>query len=280
MNWSKILLDWRAENVPDSHNLVDQEEYYHDCSGKDCLVITAGDSWTYGVSLGEQRLNSVYGRLVSRKLDADWINIGSRGRSNSWILKSLQYLAPLVASHYQEVVVIVTMTENGRDIETSYTFPFDYHSKFKNLGDVPEFYDAILNGAEQYWMQQLQDIQKTGCQIIVGHNFVWHDLNTMPGIQLLDSNWIEKIADNQGRDRPIRAKLVTGWIFDTVQVVHKLVPASKTVFQQWALSYIDLANQVNSWLDDSDLNNRGASKHPVAQGHKIWADYILTNINN
>lgn len=280
IDWTKILFDWRQATIPDSRNLTDWEEYYHDCSGKDRLVITAGDSWTYGDYLGEERLQQVYGRLVSRAVDADWINIGSRGRSNSWFLKALQYLAPLVKPHYQEVIVIVTMTENGRDVETGYTFPFDYHGLYNQTGDIPAFYDAVLDGAEAHWMQQLQNIKKSGCRLIVGHNFAWHNLNTMPGIQLLDSNWIEKIADYQRRDRPIKAKLVTGWIFDTMQAVHQMVPGSKAVYQQWALPYIDLANQVNSWLVDSDLNNPGGSKHPKAKGHEIWADYILTNVNN
>ena len=280
INWTELLFAHRQATIPDAHNLKDWEEFYHDCSGKSRLVITAGDSWTYGDYLGEQRLEQVYGRLVSKQLDADWINIGSRGRSNSWILKILQFLAPRATYRYQEVVVIVTLTENGRDVEASYTFPFDYHGLFSQTGDSPVFYDAVLDGAESYWMYQLQDIQKSGCRLIVGHNFAWHNLNTMPGIELLESNWIEKIADYQKRDRPIKAKLVTGWIFDTMETIHKLVPASKTVFHQWALPYIDLANQVNSWLENSDLNNPGASKHPVAQGHKIWADYILTNISN
>lgn len=278
INWSELLFAHRQATIPDAHNIKDWEEFYHDCSGKSRLVITAGDSWTYGDSLGEQRLDQVYGRLVSEQLDADWINIGSRGRSNSWILRSLQYLAPRVKTRYKEVIAIVTMTENCRDVETSYTFPLDYFELFSKTGDTPAFYEAVLAATESYWMNQLQDIQKSDCQIIVGHNFVWHDLNTMPGIQLLESNWIEKIADYQKRDRPIKAKLVTGWIFDTMLAIHQSVPGSKAVFQQWALPYIDLANQVNAWLEASDLNNKGMSKHPVAQGHKIWADYILTHV--
>lgn len=270
----------RQATIPNAHTIKDWEEFYHDCSGKQRLVITAGDSWTYGDSLGDARLQQIYGRLISQALDADWINIGGRGRSNSWILKMLQFLAPRATNKYREVIVVVTMTENGRDVETAYTFPFAYFETFTQIGDKPAFYDAVLDGAEAYWMHQLQDIQRSGCQIIVGHNFAWHNLNTMPGIKLLDSNWIEKIADYQQRDRPIKAKLVTGWIFDNVQqAMRQMIPISKSVFQQWALPYLDLANQVNSWLDSSNLNNSGASKHPVAQGHKIWADYILTNVN-
>lgn len=279
-DWTKLLFDWRQATVPDSHNLKDWEEYYHDCSSKDRLVITAGDSWTWGDTLPD-RLNQVYGRLVSKSLDADWINIGSRGRSNSWILSALQYLAPLVKGHYKEVIVIVTMTENGRDVETGYMFPFDFHQLYEHVGDCPAFYDAILDGAEQYWMQQLQDIQKSGCRIIVGHNFAWHNLNTMPGITILRDNWIEKLADYQNKDRPIKAKLVTGWIFNTIKTVHLMVPASQLVFKAWALPYIDLANQVNKWLDSSDLQSKAtSSKHPVPLGHEIWANYILTNVKN
>lgn len=278
IDWSKLLFDWRQATVPDSHNLTDWEEYNHDCAGRDHVVVTVGDSWTWGDSLPD-RLDQVYGRLVSQQLGADWINIGGRGRSNSWVLKSLMYLSTLLPQHYSKTTVIVTLTENAREFETTYTFPHDYKQTFDTHGDTPEFYEALLSAARDFWIDQIQQVQQNlGTKIIVGNNFVWHDLNKLDAVKL-ESNWIELIGEHQQRAKPTRTNLVTGWIFDKVQVVSQMVPVSKSVYQTWALPYIDRANQVNAWLMGSDLNNKAMSKHPVPLGHKIWADYILTHIN-
>lgn len=278
MNWSKVLFDWRQSTVPDSHNLTDWEEYYHDCNQQDHVVVTAGDSWTWGDSLGDNRLNEVYGRLISQELNADWINIGSRGRSNSWILKSLLHLSTLLPDHYKKITVIVTLTENARDFETTYTFPHDYHKNFKAHGDSPEFYESLLVDACDFWIEQIHEIQKNlNTTVIVGQNFAWHDLSKL-NAKKLSNNWIEKIGEYQQRSAPVRTELITGWIFDKVKVVQQMVPVGNAVFQQWAIPYIDRANQVNLWLQHSDLNNQAMSKHPVAKGHEIWANYILTQV--
>lgn len=283
MNWSDILYQWRAESVPDSHNLRDFGEYHYVDRQSKSLVITAGDSWTYGDSLPEStRTQEIYGNLVSSSLAADWINIGSRGRSNSWILKSLQFLARQVKPHYERITVVITLTENARDFETTYTFPFDYHRIYEQLGDSVATYETFLNAAETFWIEQINDIhQQLNCCIIIGQNFIWHKLyNLHPDITVLELNWVEQIADYLQIPRPIRTNLVTGWIFDKVKITHLIVPMSDITFKTWAIPYIEKANLVNSWLDSSSLNNKQASKHPKSLGHRIWADYILKHINS
>ena len=59
----------------------------------DSMIITVGDSWTYGDSLGktcvreglddtQHRLAHVYGNLISQELGVDWINLALPGISN------------------------------------------------------------------------------------------------------------------------------------------------------------------------------------------------------
>lgn len=64
--------------------------------GKKTLVISLGDSWTFGDSLGEiintnvddyhARHTQCYGRIIADMLDADWYNFGICGGGNSAIL--------------------------------------------------------------------------------------------------------------------------------------------------------------------------------------------------
>ena len=278
MDWSNLLYSYRRLFVPNSDNIADQNEFYHDCNNRDMIVITAGDSWTWGDSLDKnKRLSQVYGRLVAEQFNADWINIGSRGRSNSWVLKLIEYLILDISAHYQNIKLIITLTENGRDIETPYTFPYDYRGEYNNIND-DVYLDKVLEGAEKFWSNQLLNIRNachSSTTITVGQNFVWNNINPISGIKMLNDNWIEKLADSQSISRPIRTNLVTGWIFPNIEYVLDRVPISKTNFNKWALPKIELATKVNEWLDQSKFNYKKQSKHPTAEGHQIWADYIL-----
>lgn len=279
-NWAEQLFQYRQQFVPDSHNLKDFEEFYSESGNSDCLVITAGDSWTYGDSLPEnQRLSQVYGRLIANHFNSDWVNIGSRGRANSWTLKCLQHLANIIQNTYNKIIIIVTLTENGRDVQTPYTFPFDYGNLGLRTGDHANYFDEILSNAEQYWSKQLNQIKNTvDCTMLVGQNFVWNKLKLQSDIKLLDTNWIEKLADYQNIHRPVRTNMVTSWVFDSFPVCKEWVNVSSSTYYDWVLPKIDLANRVNKWFVHSKLNENHLSKHPIAKGHQVWANYLLENI--
>ena len=52
----------------------------------DTLVVTVGDSWTWGADLdSDLRLQQVYGNLVSHHLSADFLNLGQSGSNNFFI---------------------------------------------------------------------------------------------------------------------------------------------------------------------------------------------------
>lgn len=68
--------------------------------GSDTLVISVGDSWTWGDALGnifpdntkddkEARFNNCYGRLISDYYNADWLNFAVCGTGNSIPLSRL-----------------------------------------------------------------------------------------------------------------------------------------------------------------------------------------------
>ena len=90
------------KNFRDKHEILLQRD-------KSTLVISAGDSWTFGDSLGTiernkfqddylARSTQVYGRLVADELSADWINYGHCGGNNLSVLRVLSNL--LLGHHY------------------------------------------------------------------------------------------------------------------------------------------------------------------------------------
>jgi hypothetical protein len=285
MDWLTLLQQFDYKLDPNKPaDLVDP--YHVEINNKDTLVVTIGDSWTWGDSL-EKRLDEVYGKLLSTHYDADWINIGGCGYSNSWILLCAHLIAGQSdeLAKYKQVVFVITLTENGRDIQGYSSRPFDYISAYRELAGSTKLYDRALTDIEDEWYKnivELGNLVGENTKIVLGQNFVWHsDLAVVahPNIIVLEDNWIEVLADYQKMHRPVRTNLVTGWIFDSINTINGILNIKNTTpFKSWSLPYIDLANQVNEWLNLSDLNNKKASKHPRALGHRIWADYIIQHL--
>jgi hypothetical protein len=40
------------------------------------------------------------------------------------------------------------------------------------------------------------------------------------------------------------------------------------------------AEEAINWLDESTLNHKQATRHPTAEAHQIWADYLYFNFSN
>jgi hypothetical protein len=77
-------------------------------NNKKTLIISAGDSWTFGDSLGtieknpwvddyHARSTQSYGRLVADELSADWLNFGLCGGGNYSVL---QFLSNTILGHH------------------------------------------------------------------------------------------------------------------------------------------------------------------------------------
>ena len=285
MSWCSQLVEW-GNQAPG--RLRDaSEDVYAVINQTDVLVVSVGDSWTWGDFLDpDLRLTQVYGALISKEINADWINIGCRGWSNSYILAYADYVVDLLSqSNYKKIYFIITLTENGRDIKSANNFHYDYLELFNQFGAKEETYDRLLIDIENFWVKQINSsLNKMDSRyhVLIGQNFVWHQnladqLDQL--VTVLDLNWIECLADAQGLPRPVRTNLVTGWIFNTVNFVHDIVQLSDTTeFKKWALPKIDQANKVNEWLNSSPMNYKKASKHPIAEGHQVWANYILKRL--
>ena len=111
---------------------VDNPCHYRSVNSEQ-LLITVGDSWTYGDSLGqtrvrdgrddpEHRLTHVYGSLIAEELKADWINLALPGISNNMMCT---WLAQLLSRHVhgKDTVCVITLTESGRHEEISWLNP-------------------------------------------------------------------------------------------------------------------------------------------------------------
>lgn len=109
------------------------------------LVVTIGDSWTYGDRL-TNRLGDVYGRLVADHLRADWLNLGLCAQGNFWIATMVEELAAVIPNlEYNKIYVICVFGGVGRWFNTKYDVYLDYVDWFKNNIHQPSDFDQLLS---------------------------------------------------------------------------------------------------------------------------------------
>ena len=285
MNWIDLLVNYALSHQPN----YDSKHFHSVINEKKHLVLCLGDSWTFGGGLdAKDRLDQIYGKLIADHYNADLINIGCPGYSNSWILLLGQFLAPLLKkTSYEKIYIIITLTENGRDILTPSGFQFNYIEFFQKNSMAEDSYYKLLVEVQKNWIRLISNIKSESdhrTTLFVGQNFVWHELyNEIANTEsiITDKNWIELLADYQNLERPIRTNLVCGFVFDTLTNINKIARISnQEVFKNFCLPYIEKAMLVNQWLDSSKLNSKKGSKHPTALGHRLWADHIINSINS
>lgn len=313
--------------------------------GKKNLVISVGDSWTWGASLGtmadapleirrmvddfDARSTQCYGRLIADELDADWINYGKIAGGNISCLQFLsnvlcgnhsRFLTPdrydaikdaswpdslydlytafelnqaadieeeLNTTHclspytidlaqYDNVYAFVTLTETGRDARF-------YSVQCNKSFDTVEQY---LNFEETSNYKIVEHIRnRSNAKIFVGRNFTV-DLPTTLNSQCdVPMSWIEldyrqNAVDgynNCGLDLKdiVFSGPVSGIGFKTIEMAHGI-----TDYKEYLVKQVSLVETCWTWLRNNPLHSNFATCHPKKEGHKLWANYLLTLVRN
>ena len=280
--WYDILEKKILEFEP-GHFWDNNRAWDADLKGKDTLVVAVGDSWTFGGGLLTDRLNQIYGRLVSNHYDADWLNVGGSGYSNTWIFDFANIIIEnLKDSEYQKIIFLITMSEQGRDVATAKHCDLDYH-QYESEGRITEeTFDRILSDIEDIYIEKLTTLLSNlddRYSLVIGSGFTWHQ-KTMKWLEQQKIShphniiWTELLADKQKLPRPPRTNLVYNFVFESnlpklIEYCPKLdVPEWKS----WMIQKMEVADQVHQFLQKSDLN---FDIHPTPDGHRCWADEMI-----
>lgn len=260
-------------------------EWFHEkIKGKDNLLITIGDSWTWGDSLGEinmgkqiyddynYRINHVYGQYLSVLLDTDWVNIGIAGGNNLQIIHEAHDFIQNITKEYKKIFVVITLTEVGRELLKDY----DSDTRLSNLKqEIKDFHslDDLLIKYEAYTFNL---IKKLFPRVLVGRNFTRsYDQNKhLLGDKLLPKIWTDIIAE-KGKLNPypedIRILSLMG--------IDPVLEFAKDLPKEQLISLINNQEQGFHWLKESPYNSGAGTKHPNEQAHRWWAKYLYQNIN-
>lgn len=228
----------------------------------DVLVVTIGDSWTWGSDLPtNSRLQQVYGNLISQQLNADFLNLGQPGSNNFFIAERVEELGAIVNQlEYKKIYLICTFTETGRSFNSHHDVYIDYINWFLN-NDAQDFL-AFLNN--ECYTRIATTSNRHNMILRVGTNFVdavGFDADLPPWFRSLGIHCdIQGCVGSTGAAKLAAAE----------QFAH-----NKTEFKQWFAQLVDDSLKIDLACRSPVLLNA----HPSTAGHVAWADIIIKTFN-
>jgi len=286
------------ETLVNSASSVGDKWYFEkDCSS-DCLLICAGDSWTWGDNLGVSRLEDIYGSQMAKKLGWDFVNIGLPGESNLAIIDFARKVLANLKKSYKEIKLIFTLTESSRDlalvnysdnkfnIKTQDTHIFPSQFKGSHTWDVINLHARlkpctnlcdVMSAIEQATFDTMKHnfpAQKN-LKIYYTKNFChWHTNVFGNKNQMI---WTEVIAD-KGKLQKYPCPVVFMARQVPIQRYQHFIKKKISKIEDYKtelMPHIEITEHAYEWLASSPYNNIKATKHPNAQAHLWWAEHLL-----
>jgi hypothetical protein len=260
--------------------------YTEDIQNRDTLVITVGDSWTWGDHLGNidwnvasddpVRLTQIFGRKLADKLATDWINLARPGCSNYWMLEKLQDIQPFIQqAQYKKIYVIVTLTEDLR--EAQYTRRINVNAPYQDMWSRSIGVTDFLVQVENYLLRNLEQYFSTLPNVTAYVQRAFTDIwpaNSSP--LLLEKSWCDVIQDNfnfKNYQKPVP--------FIGQMAVDPLTEKYIALNPERKLEFLDIMDRVSTrwnFLGSSTYNLKGSTCHPNPAGHELWAEYLYSKL--
>lgn len=256
---------------PKSMNHPGRLSYHEELNNNENLLITIGDSWTWGDSIdginvnnkvdSTLRLQKVYGKILKEKIgNCDWLNLAKPGSFNNWIVDHATIASKTAELNYKNIFMSVGLTDIGRDIK-------DYAS----LLELPNSnFIKVATTVEKKFITKLDQVsQNTRIKVLIGRNFTNTFEDNLPLSNcFLDKRWVDISSENWVNGIPAPT-------CHFIVLEHKVKTADKLLILD---KYIPEANAMIDFLMACPLHYKLASKHPTEECHALWADYLHSKI--
>jgi len=278
--------------LKDRHSSPDAYNHFEiDYKNSKQLLFCLGDSYTKGCGLETAEnipkllIKNRFGRLVSDHIVSDLINAGGGGYSNSWVFVNLEFMIDWINnSDYTNGYIVITFTENGRDIRTASHRMFDYIANYK---DVPtdKLYNTVLSDIEDEWITRIKTIREkidSRFKFIFGTHFVWHDklfneTACIDGIYWIQDTWIELLAKSLSKPVPPRVSITDLTYIEPLNSILSL--EDLTHYKEWIVNNADDCASVHNFFETTpEYFEPHDIGHPNAAGHLIWANAVIDKI--
>jgi len=279
-----MKLTW--ETLPNYFTLADRSNSWHETPtnlydfisvDSDTLLVTIGDSWTWGAWLSEHNQNDqirkehVFGRLMAKQLTADWLNLGLSASGNFWLAQKVEELAKIIPSlEYKKIIVVCTFTGVGRWFNTGQDQYIDYVDLFARV--APDFDQLLIKLNEECVKRILIALAPFDhVQLKVGTNFVEYlGFDALSTEQLLPKPWYQVLGLDDGE------KIYTCAYFERISTgIEFLDTAYHDKYKQWVVDIVDQSFRRVRLLEQAPGFNLC---HPAASDHRQWANYVLENL--
>ena len=239
------------------------------------LLVTVGDSWTWGSDISENnsnddyRLESVWGNQLSGMMGSDWLNLALSAQGNQWMANRITEFANIVPLlNYEKILVVCVFTGAGRMFNTDIDHDFDYVEWFKQNINTPNDYYSLLELLNTTAVKQIRNSLQ------------------FPHVNLyLTTNMIDSLGFTSSFDAWYKTIGITDdkCVYTDMTAVERLLTIEEFVsgkqlvdFKQWMLQLIDSVEYREQHYSDTNIFR---NQHPLADYHKQWAEYVYENIN-
>lgn len=259
--------------------------YHEELRGADTLLITVGDSWTWGDNLGNVdsqqlrddavfRTQNIFGAVMSKTLDWDFLMLAYPGCGNVWMHDQLRQSLPAVVSRYRRVVCVVTLTELAREI----IYDDLWCQDICQAGDL----QGLLAAYEANMLASFHAIELEFPQvnIIVARNFTHsYDSNLQRVRDHLPVIWTEVLAQAQpGQQYPCPVRMISQLALKPlIQFLRRNQLLES--FKHELLELCIVSESALDWLDASAFNSKRYTRHPTVEGHKLWAEHLIKHLD-
>ena len=250
-------------------------------TGSSTLLITIGESWTWGDSLPGDRLQSVWGRQLCNNLKTDWLNIARPGASNFWIMYQLAELVRFAKQNtipYNHAVIVFCLTETGRELNENWSYieqdpskAFDSMPRDIGLSD-------LVHKQNKYVMdfchtQSSELLEFLPHDIWIGHNFC-SPIHWQHPYNKITQTWVEIIAKKLQLPYNAHPSVVKA---DIISRYKQHLSLTDNFMAEIDQAHLEAMTMID-FLDKSPLNYKRATKHPNAEAHALWADFVFDSI--
>jgi hypothetical protein len=261
------------------------------------LLVTIGDSWTWGADLTKEnnglhidrnrddanRLTSVYGGILSEQLQADFLNLGESGAGNWHIVRKLSELADISHNlNYEKIIIISVFTETARDFNSLDDVTIDYQDwLINNIVDYNSYYGFLKFINQQISNRIVASLNRLSskCKVYFGTNFIDPIGYEALHEHFLNHTWLEIICQcNNLKYVPNNCYVVFPWVIEKFESLFDFAPElDRTQWLTWVTELTDFAN-MRAELCKQDSNNFNQLLHPTAKNHKHFAEYLIKQL--
>jgi hypothetical protein len=259
-------------------------------ASKDTLLVTIGDSWTFGGSLlhlipdstVDEKLaftrQHCYGNVLSKKLDAAWINVALPGLSNEWMADQFDILKALLPTlTYKKVIVVITLTELCRELRKDKRDTYFHVTDFSKFNSVKD----LLRDNSKYISDKILRNLPENVELVIGRTYVDSCYPDELSKFMIDLDWSSQllIADNKtplGHD----TSYMLLWSISAINgLSDQLSSIMREEFIHEMNNIMQLSEERIASLHSCSLNIHLAGyQHPTPEGHIIWANHVYDYI--